>query len=48
MMNYDDMFNELDTIERVEIAYDCCNDTNNYKIVNTLYNEWKLKVSHSR
>ena len=31
-MNYDDMFNELDTIERVEIAYDCCNDTNNYKI----------------
>jgi transcription initiation factor TFIIB len=32
MMNYDDMFNELDTIERVEIAYDCCNDTNNYKI----------------
>ena len=36
MMNYDDMFNELDTIERVEIAYDCCNDTNNYKISNDI------------
>ena len=31
MMNYDDMFYELDTIEKVEIKYNCCNDTNNYK-----------------
>jgi len=34
MMDYDDMFKELDTLKKVEIDTNCCNDTNNYSIDN--------------
>ena len=36
MMNYDNMFEELDTMHTIDQKVDCCDDTNNYKICNDI------------